>query len=355
MEKMNSVILEHLGTADNLELRTVPVPRLEAGEVLVQVEAVSVNRVLDLDTRAGRPPFGSVVKLPHVLGADHAGLVVDRAADVRSINVGDRVAVFPVIACGQCSCCRLGASEQCSKLCLIGVHRWGAYADYVSVPATQVFRLGEGVDLRDAAAAALVGALAYRQLTLCGAGHSSWIYICGASGGLGSAVMAMARFYGLRIIVSSRDEGKREQLSLAGADIVLDSEDKGFQEAVLECTDGGVGSVINNLGVQRAWDISLGILGSGGKIVCSGAIGSTDGLAIDIRQLYLRNQEIIGVRTARTEDARVVVDMLSRGFKCITDESCNFSIYDAASAHRHLEAGKGFGRIVMQRPSSAQY
>ena len=96
--------------------------------------AVSIGRLLDVAARAGRHPYPGFA-FPHVLGAEHAGVIAAIGPGVTGWQVGQRVAAFPVVTDGTCHYCLLGYDELCENLQLIGIHRAGAYAQYVAVPA----------------------------------------------------------------------------------------------------------------------------------------------------------------------------------------------------------------------------
>ncbi|MGW1786669.1 alcohol dehydrogenase catalytic domain-containing protein [Streptomyces sp. NPDC002143] len=143
-ESMRAMVFRCFGPPDVLEEAVLDTPRPGPGEVLVQVAAVSIGRLLDLTARAGRHPYAQF-RLPHVLGADHAGVIAAIGDGVGSVRVGDRVAAFPVVTCGACTKCVGGREEACTSLSLIGTHRPGAYAQYFVAPARNVHRVPDGI------------------------------------------------------------------------------------------------------------------------------------------------------------------------------------------------------------------
>ncbi|ASO20039.1 2-desacetyl-2-hydroxyethyl bacteriochlorophyllide A dehydrogenase [Actinoalloteichus hoggarensis] len=346
-ESMKAVVHHEFGGPETLSVTELPVPTPAPGEVLVRVRAVSVGRTLCVETRAGRLPFARDLTLPHVLGADHVGEVVAAAADVDAALLGRRVAVFPVVHCARCRFCLVGRTESCADLRLIGVHRQGAYARYCVVPARNVHPVPEGVDDLEACALALNGAVARRQLDLAEVTADSWVLVHGASGGLGSTLVRLASHRGARVVACSRQARKRELMAGLGADLVLDPDSPVFAETIREATDGtGVDAVVDNLVDPDLWARTSPLLAAGGTVVCSGAMaGGT--AQLDLRQTYLRNQRVLGVRTARPSDVDALWRDVADGLRAVVDADSVFTLEQAADAHRHLEEAHHFGRVVL--------
>src|SRR5947208_13522298 len=136
---MKAIVLRGFGGPEVLRLEEVPTPTPAAGEILVKVRSVSVNRTLDLIVRQGNYPVK--VQLPHILGVDPAGVVAHVGTDTDKVKVGDRVAVLSFIACRKCRYCLRGEEANCLSSRHIGLHRWGGYAEYVTAPARNAFKL----------------------------------------------------------------------------------------------------------------------------------------------------------------------------------------------------------------------
>ena len=136
---MRALLMTRTGGADVLEIGEVATPAIGSGEVLVRVAAVSLSRQ-DTYTLSGRGNIREL-RLPHVLGNDPAGVVVAIGDGVTDVALGDRVAVKPSIGCDRCEPCLAGEDDACANLESIGLHRWGGFAEYVSVPAKNVARI----------------------------------------------------------------------------------------------------------------------------------------------------------------------------------------------------------------------
>jgi len=136
---LKAVILKNFGGPEVLRFEDLPQPKPAAGEALIKIHSVSVNRTLDCVVRAGKYPVK--IRLPHVLGADPAGEVVEVGAAVATLNVGDRVAVISAAPCKTCEACLRGDESLCVDGKRIGIDRWGGYAEYIAVPALCVVRI----------------------------------------------------------------------------------------------------------------------------------------------------------------------------------------------------------------------
>jgi len=344
---MDAVVLKEFGPPESLCLSRVPVPAIRASEVLIRVTAVSLNRTLDLELRAGKPPFGNIVSPPHVLGADHTGRVIEVGSEVTRVKIGDRVAIFPVLTCGVCDSCTNGRSEICQQMELIGVHRPGSNAELVAVPESSAYPIPEAVEDRDACALVLVGSLAHRQLSVAELESGNWIFVPGAAGALGANIIALALHRGIRVVAGIRNSRHGARLRQLGAELVVDPLEPNFKDQIRELTAGaGIQAVIDNLGDAVVWRRGIEVLSNGGTVVCSGALGGAEP-TLDLRQMYLRNHHYLGVRTARPEDVVAILRELDAGFRGVIDDRERFSIAKASAAHRYLERGGQFGRVVL--------
>jgi NADPH:quinone reductase-like Zn-dependent oxidoreductase len=343
-ETMQAVAFERFGAPDVLQITQAPTPRPGAGEVVVRVAAVSVGRLLDLTARAGTHPYARFT-LPHILGAEHAGTVAAVGTDVDTVSVGDHVAVFPVLSCGHCAACAEGSIEACPEARIMGVHLQGAYAQYTVVPAQNVFRVPEGLDPTESAALALAGPVAQNQFDQAGLRPGEWVLVQGASSALGSLTVALAVHSGARVIATSRSAGKRAALESLGPEAVLDPLDPGFPAEVARLTGGeGVALAVDDLGHPDIWRSTMDVLGTRGRVVCSGAfLGGR--VELDLLRLYSRSQRVIGVRSGNLRSARRLWDIVAGGFRPPVDRT--FSITEAATAHRYLEAETNTGRVIL--------
>lgn len=344
---MRAAVFEEFGGPEVLVPATIPTPLAEPGGVVVRVGAVSVGRLLDLSSRAGTHPFASFT-LPHVLGAEHAGTVVSVGTGVRRVRVGDAVAVFPAITCGECEVCASGHSEACARMQIFGVHRQGAYAEYTAIPETNVHVLTEktraAIGPAAAASLALAGPVSMHQLRIGEVKPGDWVLVQGAASSLGSVTAGLARHLGARVIGTSRSAGKRAVLEGMGLH-ALDAGADDFVARVLDLTGGrGAAVVIDDLGGPQVFETSTACLATLGTLVTSGAfLGGR--VQLDLGRVYLRSQRIVGVRTGTRADIGALWAAVDAGFRPLV--GAVYGLDRAADAHRYLEGDAGAGRVLL--------
>ena len=349
-DTMPAVVFREFGPPEVLHVEEVATPQLAPDEVLVQVRAVSVGRYLDVSARAGLHPFPGY-RFPHILGAEHAGLVAAVGPDVETPAVGQRVAVLPNISCGRCPRCLRGEDDLCPHLQLLGMHRPGAYAAYVAVPARNVFDVPPGIEPEGVTAVALAGAVVLNQLTRAGFEPGQRVLVQGAAGALGLLSCSIVQHLGGRVIAMSRSAQKRAQLETLGLEAVLDPTAADVTQAVLDLTSGaGVEVVIDNLGDPAAWATSTAVLGSGGHLVSSGAFVNSE-LPLDLRTLYIRGQHVLGVRTGNLASARALWELVGAGYRPPVFGT-SFRLPEAAQAHHLLQENGNTGRVSLVAPSA---
>jgi NADPH:quinone reductase-like Zn-dependent oxidoreductase len=344
---MRAVVLPAFGPPEVLREEIVPTPVPAAGDVLVQVAAVSIGRLLDVAARAGRHPYPGFA-FPHVLGAEHAGVIAAIGTGVTGWQVGQRVAAFPVVTDGTCYYCLRGYDELCENLQLIGIHRAGAYAQYVAVPARNLHVVPTDISPAQATGLALSGAVAMNQLKRSGFLPGQWVLVQGASSALGSLTVSLALHLGAHVIAASRSTAKRDRLTALGADAVLDPLAPDFTEQVRALGGGrGADIVVDSLGEDRIWQTSLASLAPTGTLVSSGAFLGRH-VQVDLPRLYLQGQRIVGVRSGNAASIAALWTEVDRGFRPVLDTT--FPLTDAAGAHRYLEDGQNVGRVSLVIP-----
>lgn len=343
---MRAITFHTHGESSVLSYEELPTPEPGPGEVLLEVKAVSINHGPDVETRRSGFAMGGV-ELPHIGGVDPAGVVCGLGPGVEDVATGDRVAVYPVIACGVCAFCRAGAGENaCEDSRLFGVQTQGGRAQYVTVPATQLVALPDAVSFEAAAALGVAYTTTWHGMSRRArvvAGDT--LLVMGAGGGCGVAAVQLGKRSGARVIAVTGDAWKQERLRELGADEVLSYRDAEWPARVRELTGGrGVSVAFDNVGT-RTLASSIDCLARCGRLFCS---GGTTGLevALNVRQLYRRHISLLFYVQGTKADMAELVAMVAAGeLDPVIDR--RFPLADAAAADDHLDAQRQFGRVVL--------
>lgn len=341
---MRAFVFDRHGGPEVQRVADVPTPTPRAGEALVAVEAVALNR-LDLFVRAGWP--GLKLEMPHVGGSDVAGHVASVGSGVDPALVGKRVALYPSIGCGRCEWCRAGDYSMCAEHRLIGEHVAGGLAEFVAVPAANLKLVPDGFPIEEAAAAALVFVTAWRMLISRGnlrAGET--VLVVGSGGGVNSAAIQIARLAGAsRVFVAGGSDEKLARARELGATDVIHYKTTEFERAVFKATEKrGVDVVVDNVGAAT-YEKSLRALARGGRMV---VVGGTTGYnpPAALNQVFWKQVSIIGSTMGSRAEFDRVMDLVFAGrLRGLVDRVVPLS--RGAEAFAALEAGEPFGKIVL--------
>lgn len=343
---MKAVVFYEHGGPEVLRYEEVETPTPRAGEVLIEVEAVSINPGPDTETR--RRGFGmGAIEMPHIGGVDPAGKVTGLGAGVEGAAIGDRVAVYPVIACGRCDFCLTGKGENyCRDSRLFGVQTKGGRADYVCAPAGQLVALPESVSARAAAALGVAYTTTWHGMVeRAKTTEADTVLVMGAGGGCGVAAVQIGKLLGARVLAVTGAEWKRERVAELGADEVFSYYDEDWPAQVKAATDGRGASVLfDNVGAATL-AASIDCLDRCGRLFCS---GGTTGLEVnlDLRRLYRDHLSLLFYVQGTKADMETLVGLVAEGkLDPVIDEE--IPLGEAARADERLAAGEQFGRIVL--------
>ena len=332
------------GGPEVLKYEDFPSPEPKAGEVLVQLKAAALNR-MDVFVRNGWP--GLKLEMPHINGADRAGVVAGLGAGATGgFAVGDRVVVNANLGCGECEFCRSNRDNLCSKWHLLGETIRGTYAEYVCLPARQLYKLPKDFDFHAAAAGALVYQTAWHSMVKRGgvkAGET--VAIIGAGGGVNSASVQIAKYLGAKVIVIGSSAEKLSRAESIGADILIDrSKEEDWSKALFIATEKrGVDVVVDNVGTT--FPLSLRALKKGGRLLTVGNSGAPR-FEIDNRYIFAKHLSVIGSTMSTLLDFAEVMDLIVSGkLSPILDKT--FPLHEAAAAQERLWRGENFGKITL--------
>jgi alcohol dehydrogenase len=230
---------------------------------------------------------------------------------------------------------------------LLGEHLPGTYAEYVIVPAKNLMVIPESFEFRMAAAAGLVYHTAWHSLVTRGKLHpNETVLVVGASGGVNTASIQVAKYLGCHVLVVGSSERKLELAKDLGADEIIDrSQHPDWSAQVWALTDKqGVDVVVDNVGAG-SFPLSMRAAKVGGRIL---TVGNTAGakFEIDNRYIFGKHLSIIGSTMGTPNDFHHVMGLVFEGkLEPVLDR--HFPLEQAAQAHQRLEAGKQMGKITL--------
>ena len=293
-------MLEVLVRAPNaLEVRQGSLPEPGPGEVVIHVSRAGICGS-DIHILHGSNPFAVY---PRIIGHEFAGTVTALGEGVSTLAVGDHVVVDPVVSCGRCYPCRIGRSNVCANLAVMGVHRDGGFRDFVAVPAQNAIAVPADMPL-GLAALAEPFSIAANVLDRTGCGPLDTVLIYGA-GTVGVTVLQVAKLHGARCIVADIDEARLERATRFGADRVIHSAREAVAGAVHGENDGlGPTLVIDGAGIPALLDEACRVASPAGRI---GLLGFSDAPSNLSQQEVVRKElTIVGSRLNRRLLPRVV-------------------------------------------------
>ncbi|OQX56816.1 hypothetical protein B5M50_06755 [candidate division KSB1 bacterium 4484_219] len=340
---MKAVYFDHHGGVEVLKFGDLDVPTPSNDEVLVKLEFAALNR-LDIWVREGWP--GLRIPYPFVTGADGAGEVVALGSNVKNWNVGDRVVINANLGCGNCEYCIAGYENRCVRWGLLGENRWGTYAEYVAVPAKNLLALPVEFDAQKAAAAGLVFHTAWHSLiTRANVTPGETVLIIGASGGVNTASIQIAKLAGAIVYVVGSNLKKLELAESLGADFLIDrSKSEDWSKEIYKLTKKrGVDVIVDNVGTT--FPLSFRAAAKGGRIL---TVGNTGGpkFEIDNRFIFSKHLTIIGSSMGTRDDFSRVMKLVFDG-KLKPVIGANFGLNEAKKAQSLLESGHQMGKITL--------
>ncbi len=341
---MKAIVYEKHGGPEVLEYRDVPEPQIGAGEVLVRVRACALNH-LDLFVREGWP--GLKISMPHIPGSDIAGEVARVGAGVTRVKVGERVLLAPLVSCGKCEKCAVGEDNLCREYRIFGETVNGGCAEFVAAPEANVFPIPPGLSFEEAASVPLVFLTAWHMLmTRAQLKPAETVLVLGATSGVGSAAIQLAKVAGARVITTAGSEKKLEFGRQLGADEGILHTTQKISAEVKRLTGGrGVDVVVEHVGTAT-WDQSVASLAKGGRLVTCGATTGYDA-RVDLRFLFFREYSLLGSFMGSRAEMYPVLELFKCGkLRPVVDEV--MPLEKAAEAHRKLESREQFGKIVLK-------
>lgn len=333
---MKAVVLREHGGLDKLEyVENFPDPVATEGHVVIRVRATSFN-YHDVFTVRGMP--GIKVPMPMIIGLDIAGEILEVGAGVKGWKPGDRVLVNPL-------------NRQKG---LMGEMMHGGLAEKCLVAEHQLIRMPDKVTFAEAAALPVAYGTAHRMIVT----HKTIekgekVVVLGASGGVGTGCVLLAKMLGAEVVACASSADKIERLRALGADHVINYKEVDFSKWVIEkygkpqrrSHEGGADVVINFTGGDT-WAPTLRCVKRGGKILVCGATAGYDPKE-DLRYVWSFELKIIGSNSFYDDNLKALMELIEQGrMKPIIDEV--LPLRRAAEGLRLIENREVFGKVVVE-------
>lgn len=337
-------IHEH-GGIDQVVIDEIETPEPGPGEVRVRLRAAALNH-LDLFVLGGIP--GIDMPLPHVMGADGAGVVDAVGEGVETLAAGDEVVLNPGLWCGSCEFCLDGEQSMCIRYRLLGEHVDGTFAGAIVLPAVNCHRKPSGLSWEQAAAFPLVTLTAWRMVvTNGGVGPGDTVLLHGIGGGVSLVALQIAVASGASVWVTSHDDAKLERAVELGASGGWNYRNTdNIAREIRGVTDRrGVDLVVDNVGAAT-FAQSIDACRKGGTIVTCG-VTSGPKLPVDGRRVFWNHLRIQGSTMGNEADFRAMLRAVDAGrVEPVVDSV--FPLTETRAALEHLRGAEQFGKVVLE-------
>jgi NADPH:quinone reductase-like Zn-dependent oxidoreductase len=325
--------LENLKVIDNAEE-----PKISDHDILIKVKVAGINPI-DHFVVSGALP--KIDPLPHIPGAESSGIVEEVGSHVNNIAVkkGDRVVVHNKMFDGTCDMCLSGLDMICRNGGLIGAITNGGFAEYITVPERNVFKIPDDLDWDIAASLPVTSLTPYHALKEASLKINEYLLVFGASGNTGMIAVQLGKKMGAKVIAVSKDNWIKGEF---GADYIISDYDK-VAENVKEITEGKMADVVlNSLGVET-WDSSFASVGINGRWVAFGGLTGAD-VKLNVQSLYTKQIKLIGSTGGTRKEMQEIIDV-SKALKVKVWKK--FKLEDVKEALQALFAKERHGRILL--------
>ena len=332
---MRAVVLHTLGGPDVLKLEDAPDPRPEPGEVVVRLRAAALNH-RDVWIRTGRY---AGIKLPLILGSDGAGEVEGTGAGVDGAWQGRRVLIDPAFNWGD------DERAQSDAFQILGLPRDGTYAQLVRVPADHLYDVPAHLSFEEAAALPLASVTAFRALvTRAQLSSTDRLVVTGIGGGVATCCLLIGAGLGARVYVTSGSDAKIQAAMEHGAAGGVNHANPDWPRALISLIGGRPDVVVDGAGGET-FNHALDVVRPGGRVVSYGAtLGPTKNL--EVRRIFWKQLNVLGSTMGTPRDFAAMLQLYEEGMRPIVDSV--LPLEEAAEAHRRMEDGRQFGKIVLK-------
>ena len=327
--------LDNLKVIDNAEE-----PKIKDHDVLIKIKAAGVNPIDNIVVSGMLP---QIVPFPHIPGAESSGIVEQIGSHVGNDNlkVGDRVVVHNKVFDGTCDMCLKGLDMICRNGGLIGAITNGGFAEYISVPERNVFKIPDDLNWDVAASLPVTSLTPYHALNEASVKLNEFLLVFGASGSTGMIAVQLAKKMGTKVIAVSKNNWIKTDF---GADYVINDYDK-VVEQVKEITRGKMAEVVmNSLGIGT-WQSSVESVGINGRLVTFGGLTGAD-VKLNVQSLYRKQIKLIGSTGGTRKELQDLITIASKeGLKVKVWKK--FKLDEVKEALQALFSNERDGRILL--------
>jgi NADPH:quinone reductase-like Zn-dependent oxidoreductase len=302
---MKAAIFEKPGL-ENLEVKeNVVEPKITDHDVLIKVKMCGINPI---DYTVVSSSLLKIYPLPHIPGAETSGIIEEVGNHVSSnLKKGDKVVVYNKKFDGTCDMCLNGLDMICRNGGLIGVITNGGFAEYISVPAKNVFKIPDDMNWELAASLPVTSLTPYHALKEATLKLNEYLLVFGASGSTGMIAVQLGKKMGAKVIAVSKDNWIKTDF---GADYIINEYDK-VVEQVKRITQGKMADVIlNSLGINT-WESSFASTGINGRWVAFDGLTGAD-VKLNVRALYTNQIKLIGSTGGTRKEIQELIDIASK-------------------------------------------
>ena len=334
---MRAVVLHTLGGPDVLKLEEAPDPRPDPGEVVVRLRAAALNH-RDVWVRTGRY---ANIKLPLILGSDGAGEVEGTGPGVDAAWRGRRILIDPAFNWGE------DERAQSAAFQILGMPRDGTYAQLVRAPADHLYEIPAHLSFEEAAAVPLASVTAFRALVIrAQLSAADTLVVTGIGGGVATCCLLMGATLGARVYVTSGSDAKIQAAMAHGAAAGVNHSNPEWPRALISLIGGRPDVVVDGAGGET-FNHALDVVKPGGRVVSYGAtLGPAKNL--EVRRIFWKQLDVLGSTMGTARDFAAMLRLYDAGMRPIVDSV--LPLEQAAEAHRRMEEGRQFGKIVLKIP-----
>jgi len=339
---MKAVRIHTHGGIDVLKYENLEEPICNSDSIKVKIKASALNH-LDIWVRNGIP--GINIPLPLTMGSDGSGEIVEIGSNINEFKNGDNIVIQPGTFPNNCNAVLDGKENYSHNYGILGETENGIQSEFVILQPKNIHLMPNHLSFEEASSMQLVFMTSYQMLVKrAKLKENEFVLIYGATSGVGSAAIQIAKDINAKIITTVGNKDKFNYAYDIGADFVVDHS-KPYISIIKDITNGkGVDVVFEHIG-PITWDNSLKVLNKGGRLV---TCGSTTGpkVSIDLRYLFSKQQEIIGSTMADIDSFNSVMKKINdKIYKPFVDETFRFK--DIKKAHAYLEDRKQYGKIIL--------